>query len=331
MVGRANSLVRITSSTFLVNSVNKTQCPCITFVLFVSVTLILVLYFGELLIYEESSSSGLQISTEHIDLEEIINKYLNDNDDLDDPDKLDLGAEPGSEVAPDNYNKQEKLILSENFETVEISEEMTDLLAIKSRELPPASESVGMQFVNLQDQTEHGFYYQKNANIMNANSRYAVIVANRLTAGSEIKYTFNLPIACMAFIEIGYGCFIMIPYHDEGLEVVKAHNLISETLANWNKLNKALVIVMHIYVENKDKVVQFSQCSRLFVPGLVAQSCSESDAKSLDNVYLLTTDVDLLPLSTKMYHNNAYDWNLINPLKVSTRPNNEALYSEFKE
>ena len=311
MVSRTNSLVRLGSSSL---PTNKTQCPCITFTIFVIVTLVLVLYFGE---EEYGTTSKLaQISTSHIDLEDLINRYLAENSDL--QEQIDVNTrELATELFTPKIPKQESGTINED-------EGKTTTPVVSTHQ----STTSYSKFVTLHNQTEHGFYYQPSANIINANSKYAVIVANRLTAGSEIKYTFNLPIACMAFIEIGYGCFIMIPYHDPGVEVQKAHALISNTLASWNKFNTGLVVLMHIYVEDPEKVVQFSQCSRLFVPGLVEQSCQSSDDfQKLQNVYLLTTDVDLLPLSTKMYHNNAFDWNLINPLKVSTRPGYEALYA----
>ena len=59
-----------------------------------------------------------------------------------------------------------------------------------------------------------------------------------------------------------------------------------------------------------------SQVSRIFIGHLIKYSTSVHEFNLLKRVYLVTTDVDLLPLSTKLYSDLSHDWNILNPLNI---------------
>ena len=86
------------------------------------------------------------------------------------------------------------------------------------------------KFTLLNSRPELGFTYHSNANLINPYSRYAVIIANRLTKQSKLTYVFQIPFACLTWIQIGYRCFIVMPYFDdlelENPELKKANSMI---------------------------------------------------------------------------------------------------------
>ena len=79
---------------------------------------------------------------------------------------------------------------------------------IKNLYIPPH----GVNFITLQNNTNLGINYHPNACTINANHKYAIIVANRLEPKSTLQYFFQIPLACSAWTEMGYGCLVVIPY-----------------------------------------------------------------------------------------------------------------------
>ena len=61
--------------------------------------------------------------------------------------------------------------------------------------------------------------------------------------------------------------------------------------------------------------------SRLFIGHLIKYTCTPNEFKTLSNVYIVTTDVDLFPLSTKMYSDYSHDLAIINPLNIDAARN----------
>ena len=76
------------------------------------------------------------------------------------------------------------------------------------------STNPGINFITLKDRDDLGIKYYGRANVMSDQNRYAVIVANEMIPKGSVQYTFNIPIACMAWMQIGYGCFIVMPYFE---------------------------------------------------------------------------------------------------------------------
>ena len=179
----------------------------------------------------------------------------------------------------------------------------------------------GVNFVTLQNKTELGIHYHPKANTLNANHKYAIIVANRLESKSTIQYTFQLPLACLAWTEMGFGCLIVIPYFVDlqlpsknGLTnpVQRANDEISGTIASWNKNDKGNNVVMYLNSKTSDDLIQLSQVSRLFMAHLLKYSMTKTEFYMIQGLYLITTDVDLLPLSPKYFQEHSFDWNLVN-------------------
>ena len=95
------------------------------------------------------------------------------------------------------------------------------------------SPNPGVNFLNLNNRPDLGLEYYPKANILSDQQNYAVIVANRITKNSAITYFFNIPIACMAWRQIGYGCFIVIPWYKKDNETEKAVNIVKEHTLKW--------------------------------------------------------------------------------------------------
>ena len=87
-------------------------------------------------------------------------------------------------------------------------------------------------------------------------------------------------------------------------------------------------LILNMQVEHEDKLVQTSQVVRIFIANIIKYSLdqnSDSEFNHIKNsVHLITTDVDLLPLSTKIYHDLSHDINFVNQLGKNEKTN--ALY-----
>ena len=56
--------------------------------------------------------------------------------------------------------------------------------------------------------------------------------------------------------------------------------------------------------------------SRLFIGHLIKYTVTPIEFERLKHVYVVTTDVDLFPLSTKIYSDYSHDFAIINPLNI---------------
>ena len=72
----------------------------------------------------------------------------------------------------------------------------------------------GINFITLQDRPDLGIEFYPRANVISDQNRYAIIVANEMIPKGSVQYTFNIPVTCMAWMQIGYGCFIVMPYFE---------------------------------------------------------------------------------------------------------------------
>ena len=126
----------------------------------------------------------------------------------------------------------------------------------------------------------------------------------------------------------------MIPYFDQDLDeeteknLDKINKIIPDTVTEWNNGDTGNVIVLYLKSSTQEDIIQLSQVSRLFVSHFIKYSTTpEEYAEKLQNVYILTSDVDLLPLSTKYFYLNSYDWNLVNVIQnhLATKKINIAL------
>ena len=218
-------------------------------------------------------------------------------------------------------NKKRKftrLINGVDQDVTVLSEKIQPLKSSKTTKTP-ATIGPHVNLVTLKSRPELGLHYHPGANIINGNSRYVTIVANRLTQKSSLNYYFNIPISCSAWIQIGYGCFVVIPYFDQDLDEETKKNLdelnkiIPDTVTKWNNGDTGNVVVLYLKSSFQEDIIKLSQVSRLFVSHFIKYSTTpEEYAEKLQNIYILTSDVDLLPLSTKYYYLNSYDWNLLN-------------------
>ena len=171
----------------------------------------------------------------------------------------------------------------------------------------------GPKFITLKDSEELGLSFYPTANLISSNQKYAVITSNILTKNTGVQYFFNIPIACQAWRAIGYGCFIIIPYSDRHPEVEKGVEIVKDHCLKMNKNYKGSVVILDMKVEKQARVIQMAQIVRLFAAHLVKYSTSEREWNLLKNTYFMTTDVDILPLSTKIYHDSSHDWNILSP------------------
>ena len=74
------------------------------------------------------------------------------------------------------------------------------------------------------------------------------------------------------------------------------------------------MILLNIQNHDRSYTKSLSQVSRLFVSEFLklAMSREEFEVAGTES-YLITSDVDLYPLSTQLYHDVDHDWYLVNP------------------
>ena len=94
----------------------------------------------------------------------------------------------------------------------------------------------GTEFIYLKNRKTLGLSYHMGANILNTYGYYAVISANAIEPHTTIEYPFNLPISCMSWMSMGYGCFVILVYNNRAKtdQVYKIDEYIQSTMASWN-------------------------------------------------------------------------------------------------
>lgn len=180
--------------------------------------------------------------------------------------------------------------------------------------------SVGSRFMKLTSRPDLGWRFTEGLDTINIHHKYVVIAVNRPEAEKKVEYLAPLPLTCMTWQQIGFGCFLISVQHtnytDEKIEAVNI--LYEETLKAWNKVNvheKAVgtnYVHMELKVSDENRVIQMAQCIRLFLGKILKHSLTEAQFKAANGLYLLTSDSDFLPLSTPIYHSYHHDWNLVN-------------------
>jgi hypothetical protein len=161
--------------------------------------------------------------------------------------------------------------------------------------------------------------------VINGNNRYATIIANNLTPDSSLNYYYNIPITCSAWTQIGYGCFVVIPYVESLTQNPhsKLSNIIPDILTSWNHQDTGNIVILYLKSSTSENIVQIAQIARLFVPHFVKYTSTAVEyAEKLQETYVITSDVDLVPLSAKFYYQNSYDWNLVNIIRSHSETEN---------
>ena len=172
------------------------------------------------------------------------------------------------------------------------------------------------RIIKLKSRPELGLNYHPGLDTFNPHRKYSIIIVNRPNPKDTIAYQINVPISCQAWISIGYGCFVAI-INDPSTETNQTQNfqtIINNNLLLKNQVESSSVVLLEIQNTNKTYTKQLSQVSRLFVAEFLKLSMSRDDFKMVEqNSYLITSDVDLYPLSTELYHDVDHDWYLVNP------------------
>ena len=102
----------------------------------------------------------------------------------------------------------------------------------------------------------------------------------------------------------------------------KLGKLVTETLTSWNHQDTGNIVILYLKSSTPENIIQVAQISRLFITHYVKYtSTAEEYAEKLQETYFITSDVDLLPLSAKYYHQNSYDWNLVNIMRSHSEDN----------
>ena len=157
-----------------------------------------------------------------------------------------------------------------------------------------------------------------------------MIATNRISLNGKIRYASQIPFTCATWLEIGYNCFVILPYYDEHEHqaVRKINDLILEWLVKQNTEIRKKTVILNLKVpeSRKDDVVMLAQVARLFAAHLVKYSVHKSDYENVQNAYFMTTDVDLYPLSARLYHDFDHDWNLVNIIRYAHDGSDKSLY-----
>lgn len=171
------------------------------------------------------------------------------------------------------------------------------------------------RFITLRNRPDLGLNYQSKANTFNPKRKYAVIIVNRPEERETISYLVNLPIACQTWLSIGYGCFVAIINEPktETDQTTVLQNFIYNALFSKNQIEPSSMILLNLQNHDRSFSNSLSQVSRLFVSEFLKLSMSREEFVVAGDSYLMTSDVDLYPLSTQLYHDVDHDWYLVNP------------------
>lgn len=189
-----------------------------------------------------------------------------------------------------------------------------------------------IEFISLSSRPDLGIFVSNQSNLVNPSEKYAVIAAEKVEPGKTLAYAINLPVACAAWLQKGFGCVIITPYLIE--KDHNANNLIESTLLKLIHINqteeeiekatltrKGKIVHISVRVDDAIDLPQICQMSRIFVTKYLKYLTDEKSFRRLENVYLLTTDVDILPLTTELYHDMSFDFNLVNATLANRRTN----------
>ena len=181
---------------------------------------------------------------------------------------------------------------------------------------PLSFDNIKTRLITLQDRPDLGLIYDKKANKLSNKQQYATIVSNMISNNTGLSYFFNIPIACQGWRQIGFGCFIIIPYHEKHPEVQRAVDIVEKYAikAGAEYPGSVIILEMKCHTDIDKEIVSIAQTVRLFIAPILSYSMSRQNFKSIQNsVYLITTDVDLIPLSTLLYHDYSTDFQVVNP------------------
>lgn len=101
----------------------------------------------------------------------------------------------------------------------------------------------------LQSKPDLGLIYYHSASTINLRARYAVMGVTRIKAGQTVNYLANLPVACLAWQQIGYSCFIIIVHDEIDLSVDDTVQMTMSELASYNSDNSGSVVILQMQVE----------------------------------------------------------------------------------
>ena len=186
---------------------------------------------------------------------------------------------------------------------------------------PLALKNIQTRLIPLIDRPDLGLFFNKNASQISNKQQYAIISANGPEKGRKFDYYFNIPIACQAWRQIGFGCFIIIPYTKSEPEMAEIRQIVQDSVSSFgNDEYPGSIVILEMKIPEKyaEKTVQVAQVVRLFVGQILKYTVEKmEDFISIQNsIYLITTDVDLLPLSTKVFRDLSHDWQMVNAVSI---------------
>lgn len=93
-----------------------------------------------------------------------------------------------------------------------------------------------------------------------------------------------------------------------------------ENLASMNNDNRGITVILQMKVDSEvdgagpglGYTVKIAQIGRLFVNKFLRYTSSPTEFEEIKRIYMITTDVDLLPLTAKSVHDYSHDWYIIN-------------------
>lgn len=184
-----------------------------------------------------------------------------------------------------------------------------------------------LQHFKLESHPELGIHWHPYANMITHRQQYAVMVSNYPQADRPITYAFNLPLSCMMWREIGYGCLIVLTYREKDEEVRAGMEVIYKHVIEWGKDHPGQVVILElqIFEGTPREFTEVAQVCRLFMAHMFKYSLQPEEYQAIQDVYLITTDADLFPISSRIYHDHAHDINMVNPINVGAK--NDKLYA----
>ena len=107
--------------------------------------------------------------------------------------------------------------------------------------------------------------------------------------------------------------------------VSEANNYIQDSMSSWNKDMPGKVIILNLRVPEGNltrypfiahpDLIHVAQVSRLFVSKFLKYTVDEVFHQKLHNIYLMTTDADLIPLSGRPFYELAPEWNVVGSIQ----------------
>ena len=229
-----------------------------------------------------------------------------------------------------NYLMETEVVLPQNFhfpQSLNYNSKINEKPPEKERPFIPQIES--QILFQLHDRPNLGITFEEPGkfNLINRRVKYAVIAVNLIEVNSSVIYLSSSFIACLGWLQHGYGCFFILThlrnqlrkdsnddFNFQAINFIKKLSRLQKFLYNID--NK--IVLSYLQIKKSENLPIVSQISRLYIGKMIKLACENelNFQEDLKSIQFITTDADLIPLNVMAHDDFAHDFYLVNPFNV---------------